>query len=221
MQSKWIRLCLRLDKMHHISEEEFKLINWLPTSKRFDQYINAVTYNFVNETCPYFWMKFLNSHHIVGWTQEIASLNLKILLARQAWNKKQSFILVPLFETACLTALKTRIVEILSNIMSESTMTWIINNVFMRICVSVFIYVCMSASVCIYTHGYILVCFPLTYPFPCFFFSVTLFSHFSSNSRDHNENKAFLLVLLYPSHCWCYSYLSAVIFQLQLSYFNF
>ena len=33
-QNKWIRFCLRLDKTHHISEEDFRLINWLPTSKR-------------------------------------------------------------------------------------------------------------------------------------------------------------------------------------------
>ena len=54
MQNKFIRFCLKLDKMHHISEEEFKLINWLPTSKRVDQCINTITYNFVNNTCPYY-----------------------------------------------------------------------------------------------------------------------------------------------------------------------
>ena len=46
--------CLKLDKMHVISEEEFKLINWSPTSKRVDQCINAITYNFVNNTCLYY-----------------------------------------------------------------------------------------------------------------------------------------------------------------------
>ena len=50
----------------------------------------------------------------------------------------------------------------------------------------------MSVDVCIYTHAYILVRFPLTYPFPCFFFSFTLFFHFCSDLRDHSENKAFL-----------------------------
>ena len=34
MQNKCIRFCLRLDKMHHVSEEHFGLINWLPTSER-------------------------------------------------------------------------------------------------------------------------------------------------------------------------------------------
>ena len=33
-QNKCIRFCLRLDKMHPISEEDFWLINCLPTSKR-------------------------------------------------------------------------------------------------------------------------------------------------------------------------------------------
>ena len=51
MQHKCIRFCL--DKMHHISEEDFRLINWLPTSKRVDQYINTITFKFVNNTCPY------------------------------------------------------------------------------------------------------------------------------------------------------------------------
>ena len=51
--------------------------------------------------------------------------------------------------------------------------------------------------------------------------TLTLYSHFGSDLRDHNENKLFLPVLCYPSHCWCYSHLSAVIFQLQLLYFNF
>ena len=54
MQNKCTRFCLKSDKMHHISEEEFKLINWLPTSKRTDQCINTITCNFVNNTCPYY-----------------------------------------------------------------------------------------------------------------------------------------------------------------------
>ena len=57
-------------------------------------------------------------------------------------------------------------------------LTWIIHNVYMWIRVSASIYVCMSLSVCIYTYGYLLVCFPLIYPL--FFFSLTIFSHFAS-----------------------------------------
>ena len=33
MQNKCICFCFKLDKIHHISEEEFKSINWLPNSK--------------------------------------------------------------------------------------------------------------------------------------------------------------------------------------------
>ena len=54
MQNKCIRFWLRLDKMHHISDEDFRLINWLPTSKRVDQCINTITFKFVNDTCPYY-----------------------------------------------------------------------------------------------------------------------------------------------------------------------
>ena len=46
MQNKCIHFCLKLDKMHHISEEDFKLINWLATSKEVDQCINTIAYNF-------------------------------------------------------------------------------------------------------------------------------------------------------------------------------
>ena len=38
--------------MHHISEEDFRSINWLTTSKRVNECINTVTFKFVNNTCP-------------------------------------------------------------------------------------------------------------------------------------------------------------------------
>ena len=97
-------------------------------------------------------------------------------------------------------------------------------------CVYVYLYLYMFVCpwVCIYTYAYIIVYFPLTYSFSCccccccfVVFSFTLFSYFRSDLRDHNEHKAFLPILCYPSHCWCYSYLSAVIFRLHLLYFNF
>ena len=47
MQNKCVRFCPRLDEMHHISEEDFRLINWLPTSKRVDQCMNIDTLKFV------------------------------------------------------------------------------------------------------------------------------------------------------------------------------
>ena len=54
IQNKCVRICVWLDKMYHISEEDFKLINWLPTSKRVDQYINTIKFKFVNNTWPYY-----------------------------------------------------------------------------------------------------------------------------------------------------------------------
>ena len=74
----------------------------------------------------------------------------------------------------------------------------------------------ISVGVWIYTYAYMLVYFPLSYSFSCcccccffclfilfsfLFFSFPLFSHFRSDLREHNENKAFLLILCYPSHC--------------------
>ena len=40
--------------MHHISEEDFRSINWFTTSKSVTECINTVTFKFVNSTCPYY-----------------------------------------------------------------------------------------------------------------------------------------------------------------------
>ena len=40
--------------MHHISEEDFRSINWLPTKKRVNHCINTITFKFANNTCPYY-----------------------------------------------------------------------------------------------------------------------------------------------------------------------
>ena len=40
--------------MHHIPEEDFKSISWLATSKRFNQCIGTITFEFVINTCPYY-----------------------------------------------------------------------------------------------------------------------------------------------------------------------
>ena len=103
MQNKCIRFCLKLDKMHHISEEEFKVLNWLPTSKRVDQFINTITYNFASNICPYYLNEIFEFSPHCRIREEITFLNLKILSARQTWGKKQFLIIVPLFGTACLT----------------------------------------------------------------------------------------------------------------------
>ena len=47
MQNKCIRFCLKLDKMHHISEEDFKTINWLPVDQRVQQSLNVTVFKYV------------------------------------------------------------------------------------------------------------------------------------------------------------------------------
>ena len=53
-QNKCICFCLKLDKRHHIPSKEFESINWLPAYKRVHQYINTITFKFVNNACPYY-----------------------------------------------------------------------------------------------------------------------------------------------------------------------
>ena len=94
-------------------------------------------------------------------------------------------------------------------------LTWIMHIVYMWIC----IYICLFVRVYIYIWIYISVfSFNLSILMFLFFFSFTLFSYFRSGLRDQNENMAFQPVLCYPRHCWCYSHMSAVIFQLQLMF---
>ena len=52
MQNKCIRFYLKLDKMYHISEEDFKTINWLPMDQRVQQSLNVTFLKYVNKACP-------------------------------------------------------------------------------------------------------------------------------------------------------------------------
>ena len=54
MQNKCIRFCLKLDKMHHISEEDFKTTDWLPVDQRVQQSLNITVFKYVNNACPYY-----------------------------------------------------------------------------------------------------------------------------------------------------------------------
>ena len=87
----------------------------LPTCKRFDKCINTITCNVVNNACLYYLNEIfeLAPYCTIG-TRNILKilnvLNLKILLAKHAWDKKQYLILVPLFGTDCLIQLKNQIV---------------------------------------------------------------------------------------------------------------
>ena len=102
--------CLKLDKMHSIFDEEFKSINWLPASKRFDQCINIITYNVINNTYPYYLNEILKFALHCSTGKIITFLTLKIFFAKQTSDNKLFIILLPLFGTAFLTLLKERIV---------------------------------------------------------------------------------------------------------------
>ena len=51
-QNKCIRFWLQLDKMTHISHKEFKILNWLRVTERFNQCINLIVFKYVNNQCP-------------------------------------------------------------------------------------------------------------------------------------------------------------------------
>ena len=53
MLKKCIRFCLQLDKMSTISHKEFKYLNWLPVSPRFEQCVISVVFKFIDGNCSY------------------------------------------------------------------------------------------------------------------------------------------------------------------------
>ena len=50
-QNKYIRFCLQLDKITHISHKEFRILNWSPMTERFDQCMNSIALKYVNDQC--------------------------------------------------------------------------------------------------------------------------------------------------------------------------
>ena len=51
-QNKCIRYCLQLDKMTHISKNEFETLNWLPVKDKFNQSINSIVCKYFTKQCP-------------------------------------------------------------------------------------------------------------------------------------------------------------------------
>ena len=51
-QKKCIRYCLQLDKMTHISKNEFETLNWLPVRDRFNQSINLIVFKYFTKQYP-------------------------------------------------------------------------------------------------------------------------------------------------------------------------
>ena len=61
-QNKCIRYCLQLDKMTHISKNEFETLNWLPVKDRFNQSINSIVFKYFTKQCP----SYLNVNQFVN-----------------------------------------------------------------------------------------------------------------------------------------------------------
>ena len=51
-QHKCMRFYLRLDKLEHISHEEFKRLNWLIMTYRLKQCVISVVFKYFNGQCP-------------------------------------------------------------------------------------------------------------------------------------------------------------------------
>ena len=170
MQKKCIHFCLKLYKMHGISEEEFKSTNWLPTSKRVDQCINTTTYNIVSNTCTYYLNEIFEfaPHCSIG-TRNKFSKRKNSFRKTNMGQKAISY-----FGPSTWNSLLERAnsLNTFKHNVKKHYLTWITNNVFMWICVSLFIYMFKRPWVCIYKYAYISVYFPLTCSFSscCFVF---------------------------------------------------
>ena len=83
--------------MHHISEEDFKTINWLPVDQRVQQSLNVTVFKYVNKACPYY-MKEVFEYASQG---RISSRNnyakLKVPFRKTTMGRKVSHMLVPQF----------------------------------------------------------------------------------------------------------------------------
>ena len=51
MQNKDFYLQLN-NQITHISHKEFEILNWLPVTKRFNQCINSIVFEYVDNQCP-------------------------------------------------------------------------------------------------------------------------------------------------------------------------
>ena len=96
--------------MHHISEEEFRLIKWLPTSKRIGQCMKNITYNFVNNTCPYYLSEVFEFAPHCKIDKRNNFSKLENTFRKTNMEQKKNFILVSLLASVCMTHLKKRIV---------------------------------------------------------------------------------------------------------------
>ena len=156
--------------MYHISEADFRLINWLPTSKRVRQCINTITYNFVNNTCPYYLNKIFAFAPNCRIGTRINFFKLKNPFRKRNMGQKTITYIGPfIWNSLPDSTKKANNLNTFKHNVKKHYLTWITHNVFMWTCVSVFTYVCMSVGVCIYICIYITV----------FSFDLSMFMFFS------------------------------------------
>ena len=161
---------LKLDKMHHLPEKEFRSINWLPTSKMVDQCISTITFNFANNTCPYYLNEIFEfaRHCRIGTRNNFYKLKKNPFRKTNMGQKTISYIGPSIWNSLPDAIKKASSLNTFKHNVKKHYLTWITHIVYMWICV----------GVCIYTYGYILVCFPFT-AFSRFFFLVYPFLSFS------------------------------------------
>ena len=141
--------------MYHISEAEFRLINWLPSSKRVRQCINTITYNFVNNTCPYYLNKIFAFAPNCRIGTRINFFKLKNPFRKRNMGQKTITYIGPfIWNSLPDSTKKANNLNTFKHNVKKHYLTWITHNVFMWTCVSVFTYVCMSVGVYIYMHIY-------------------------------------------------------------------
>ena len=58
-QNKCIRFYPQLNKLTHLSQKEFEIMNWLSTKERSNQCMNSNVFKNVNNQCPVIWIKLL------------------------------------------------------------------------------------------------------------------------------------------------------------------
>ena len=54
MQNNYIRFCLQLDKMSHISHKEFEIINWLLIKEKYNQCVNSIAFKYFDNQCRHY-----------------------------------------------------------------------------------------------------------------------------------------------------------------------
>ncbi len=64
LQSKRIHFCLYLENRHHISTNDLKEINWLPTRERFEQCVCVSTFKFWKGQSPAYMSDIYNQINI-------------------------------------------------------------------------------------------------------------------------------------------------------------